>query len=141
MSLYAVSIAVHVLVAVVGVGLVGAVPIAARLLRGAAGSGGERLLGVLLRSTQLALAAMAVTGVLLDLSVAGAFHQAAWFRVSVLVFLGVGFALTRARATLRKARASGHLQDEALARVERWGLVMCVGVALITLLMQIRPLS
>jgi hypothetical protein len=125
----------------VGVGLVGAIPLTARLLRGAAGTGGERLLDVLLRSTQLALVAMALTGVLLDLSVAGAFHRTAWLRISIVVFVAIGFSVGRARATLRKARASGQVQDEALARVERWGLVMCVGVALITLLMQTKPLS
>jgi hypothetical protein len=143
--LYIVAIAVHVVVAVLGIGLVGAVPLMARSARSEARrtgttAGGERVLGSLLRATQIAFVAMAVTGIVLDVSVAGAFHRTAWFRVSIVVLAVIGFAHARARAALRKGFAPGGARDVALSRVERWGWTMCAAVALITVLMQTKPL-
>ncbi len=145
-ALYSVAIAIHVLVAVTGVGLVGAIPITARIMRvagpraesGSPGSG-ERTLGALLLATQLAFVLMVVTGLLLDVSMAGAFHRTTWFQVSIAVLLGVGFSHARARAHLRSASAAGGHRDAALGRVERWGIVMCVGVGALALLMQVKP--
>jgi hypothetical protein len=144
--LYAVALAFHVLVAVLGVGLVGAIPITARIARRAAATatapgragGVEPILAVLLLATQLAFLLMVITGVLLDVSMAGAFHRAGWFQVSVAVLLVVGLSHARARAALRSARADGS-RDVAFGRVERWGVVMCVGVATLALLMQVKP--
>jgi hypothetical protein len=145
--LYAVAVAIHVLVAVLGVGLVGAIPIAARIARrgaaavSAAGQARsvEPILAVLLLATQLAFLVMVITGVLLDVAMAGAFHRTAWFQVSIAVLLVVGLSHARARAALRSARAPDGPRDAALGRVERWGIVMCVGVATLALLMQVKP--
>jgi hypothetical protein len=147
--LYAVAVALHVLVAVLGVGLVGAIPITARIARrytaamsgaGQAGQTGavEAMLAILLLATQLAFLLMVITGVLLDVSMAGAFHRTAWFQVSIAVLLVVGLSHARARSALRNARREG-ARDAALGRVERWGIVMCVGVATVALLMQVKP--
>ena len=143
-ALYAVAIAIHVLVAVIGVGLVGAIPITARIARRAAGSaaqpgGAEPVLAALLLATQVAFLLMVVTGILLDVSMAGAFHRTAWFQVSIAVLLGVGFSHARARAALRVARSSAGPREVALGRVERWGVAMCIGVAALALLMQVKP--
>jgi hypothetical protein len=142
MTLYTVAIAVHVVVAVLGVGMVGAVPLTARFARNGAGTlaGSARTLGVLLRSTQGAFLAMVVTGVLLDVSVAGAFHRTTWFKASVTMLLIVGVSHGRARAALRRGFAEGGSQELALGLVERWGWAMCVAIAVITVLMQMKPL-
>lgn len=142
MTLYTVAIALHVVVAILGIGLVGAVPLTARLARQplCTMTGSERVLGALLRGTQLGFVAMALTGVLLDVSVGGAFHRTTWFKASIAVLLFTGFSHTRARAALRKGFAPGGGREVALSQVERWGWTMCAAVALITLLMQIKPL-
>jgi hypothetical protein len=142
MSLYTVAIAVHVVVAVLAIGLVGAVPLTARFARQAAGTlgGSEQVLGALLRAMQFGFLVMVLTGVLLDISVAGAFHGATWFRASIAVLVLIGFSHARARAALRRGFAPGGARELALVRVERWGWAMCVAVALITLLMQTKPL-
>ena len=140
MSLYVVAIGLHVLIAVLGIGMAGAIPVTAHLLRGSAAAA-DRVLGALLRATQLAFAGMLVTGVLIDVSVSGAFHQTTWLKLCVPVFVVIGFAFARARATLRKARASGKVEEAALLRIERWGLLMCAGIAVVTLLMQTKPLG
>ena len=103
MTLYLVAIAIHVVVAVLGIGVVGAVPLTARLARkgGTLGSP-EGLLGALLFAMQVGFFAMLLTGVLLDVSMGA--------------------------------------REAALASVERWGWTMCAGVAVITLLMQTKPL-
>jgi hypothetical protein len=133
--LYTVAIVVHVLVAVLAIGLVGAVPITARLARRSAGQlvGAERILGALLRAMQVGFAVMVVTGVLIDVSASGAFHRTVWFKASIAVLVVIGFSHARARAALRRGNA--------LDRVEQWGWAMCASVALITILMQMKPFS
>jgi hypothetical protein len=133
MMLYAVAIVAHVLVAVLAIGLVGAVPLTARLARRSAVpfAGAETLLGALLRATQVGFALMVLTGVLLDLSAAGAFHRTGWFKASIVALAVTGFAHARARTALRRANA--------LAIVERWGWAMCASIAVITILMQMKP--
>ena len=128
MTLYSVAIALHVLVAVLAVGLVGAIPVTARL---AEGPSAESLLRRLLRAVQAGLGAMVITGVLLDVAASGAFHRTTWFKASILLLVVLGFSLGRARAALRRG---------ALATIERWGWVMCASVGLITLLMQTKVL-
>jgi hypothetical protein len=118
--LYLISVALHVITAVLVVGLIGAIPLAARF-------GAERLVGALLRTTQFGFLGMLITGILLDVSSAGNFHHAGWFRASVVVLVLVGAAHSRARAALKA---------NALRLVERWGWAMCAGIAVITLLMQ-----
>jgi hypothetical protein len=140
--LYMVAIAVHVVVAVLGIGLVGAVPLTARIVRRASGTlaGGTSVLGAILRALQVAFGAMVLTGVLLDVSAAGAFHRTTWFKASIVVLLVIGFSHARARAALRRGLAPGGSQATALDEVERWGWAMCAAVAVITLLMQVKPL-
>ena len=131
--LYVVAIAVHVVVAVLAIGLVGAIPLTARWARRSPapldGSGG--FLRALLRAVQLGLFVMLASGVVLDLSVAGGFHRMRWFQASMALLVFLGFSLGRARAALRR---------DDLRRVERWGWAVCASVAIITVLMQVKQL-
>lgn len=141
MSAYAPLVASHVIVAVVGIGLLGAVPLVARAARRAALTvpASAALLEPLLRATRWSLAVMALTGILLDVAVRGAFHSGGWFRASFALLVFVGFAHARARAGLRKAPAPAADAAAALRRVERWGWAMCATVALIAALMEVKP--
>jgi hypothetical protein len=134
--LYAVAIVAHVVVAVLAIGLVGAIPITARWARRSEASGTDVVLATLLRAVQVGFALMLVTGLLLDLSVEGAFHRTGWFKVSMGLLVVVGVSLGRTRASLVRAVAPGSKRDVDLGRVERWGWVTCGGVALVTVLMQ-----
>jgi hypothetical protein len=148
MMVFVLVLAAHVIVAVVGTGLVGAVPIVARLARrGGQGLASKRaLLEVLLRVTRWGLAIMAVTAVLLDLAAGGAFHAAGWFRASGALFVLLGFSHARARAALRKGRGADPANDgdasrdeDTLRRIERWGWTMYATVALLAALMALKP--
>ena len=121
--MYETAVVLHVLVAVLLIGLCGAIPVVAR----AALVGSERILGTLVRALQIGLLAMLLTGVLIDVSVAGAFHATGWFRGSVALWIVVGICVGRTRGALRRG---------ALPRVERWGWITCVAVALVTILMR-----
>jgi len=139
--LYTITITFHVVVAVVGIGLIGGVPLTARLARQGPGphAESERVLGALLRATQIAFFAMVATGVLLDVSAHGAFHRAGWFQASIAVLAVNGLAHARARSALGKGSPPGGSREAALHRVERWGWTMCAAVAVITVLMQWKP--
>jgi hypothetical protein len=102
--LYTITITFHVVVAVVGIGLVGGVPLTARLARQGPGlhTESERILGVLVRAMQLAFFAMVATGILLDVSAHGAFHRTGWFQASIAVLAVNGLVHARARSALGK---------------------------------------
>jgi hypothetical protein len=137
--LYTAATVVHVLVAVLGIGLVGAIPIVARVARRspeALGPSGT-VVGTLARVVQVGLLIMFLTGVLIDVSAAGAFHGAGWFRISVALLVVVAVAMNRTRAALRRGLAP----HEALVRVERWGWAAFVAVAVVTLLMRTKVLA
>lgn len=140
--LYVVAITLHVLCAVLAVGLVGAVPLTARFSRRSSGelAGAQRILGTLLRAVQVGFIVMLLTGGLIDHAAGGAFHRTGWFKASIAVLVAVGASLARARAAMRHAFGPGGHPGPGLARVERWGWAMCAGVAFITILMQMKPL-
>jgi hypothetical protein len=141
-ALYIVAVVIHVVVAVLAIGVVGAIPLTARIARLSAGgfAGSERALGVLLRIMQVGFAGMVLTGVLIDLSMSGAFHRTGWFKASIAVLVVIGFSHARARRALRSGLAPGGSREAALTRVERWGWAMCAAIALVTILMQTKPL-
>jgi hypothetical protein len=126
---------------VLPIGLVGPIPPTARVARRSKGQieGRERILGALLRAIQVGLFAMLLTGVHLDVSAWGAFHRTGWFKASIAVLAVIGVSLARARAALRRGFALGGVRDDALGRVERWGWAMFASVALVTILMQMKP--
>lgn len=136
--LYEIAIAVHVLAAVLAVGLVGAIPLTARFARRSEGdlARSDVVLGALLRAVQIGFLLMLLTGVLLDVSASGAFHHAGWFRASIVILVVAGVSHARARAALRRGFAPGGARRDALGQVERWGWAICASVALVTLLMQ-----
>jgi hypothetical protein len=120
-----VALALHVLAAVLAVGPVVAIPLIARFARREGQIGA--LLPVLMRIVQIGLGVMLLTGVVLDVSVSGAFHRMIWFKAAVALFLVIGVSFGRARTALRRS---------SLADVERWGWAMCGAVALVTIVMQ-----
>jgi hypothetical protein len=133
-SPYTALVSLHVVIAVLGIGLCGAIPIVARQA-----SMTTDLLESLLRYTRWSLVGMALTGGLLDFAAGGGFHSSWWFRASVALLLFAGFAHARARAGLRKGFATGGDGEVARRRVQRWGLTLCTTIALITALMEAKP--
>ncbi len=139
-GLYTSVLVLHVVVAVLGIGLIAAVAAVAATARPTNPGSGDipALLTPLLQYFAFSLATMLVTGILLDVAVGGAFHDFWWFRVSVLLLIVVGALHGQARRALRTGQASGS-PAVALGRVGRIASVMCVLVAAIVVLMEAKP--
>jgi hypothetical protein len=146
MSLFALILSVHAISAVLGVGLLGAIPITAAFVRrrGPAAAGESALIATLLRYTLANLVIVGLSGVLLEVAARGAFHSALWFQGSVALYLVLGFSHGRARRALRKGLGAGADPGTTLASmqsVERWGWAMCTAAGGIALLMVVKPLA
>src|SRR6187431_2509481 len=122
----------HVVVAVLGVGSIAALPIAAR-----------NALGVwarpLLLTVRLSLLLAFSSGVLLDFVAHGAFHEALWFRLAGLLVVGTAICLARAGAALSRGLSGGLAAPLALRRIEGWGFTSVIAVACIVVLMEWKP--
>jgi hypothetical protein len=131
----------HVIIAVLGLGSIAAIAIVAAAARttGRASTEVKAWLGPLLRSSVFSLAAMLVTGLLLDMAVRGVFHKAWWFRLSVLLLLATGALHGQARRAVRKGLAKANAGEAVLQRVQRIAYGMCALIATITVLMELKP--
>ena len=142
MNVYVATVALHAVVAVVGIGLLGAIPITASQARCSGVAASKSLLESLFRYTQWSLAIMLLTGVLLDFTAGGGFptkvRGSALPSVSSLSFV----CHARARRAFRRGLAPGGDAEAALRTVERLGWVMCAIVGLIVWLaccMEVKP--
>jgi hypothetical protein len=131
--LYSSLLVIHVVTAILGVGSIASVVIVAVAGR-KAGHASTQIsaqisasIAPLLRYFAYSLAAMLVSGILLDLAAHGAFHEFWWFRGSVLLLLATGALHGWARRTV------------APQRLEQIAIGMCALVAMITMLMEVKP--
>jgi hypothetical protein len=139
MSLPTFIVALHVVIGVLGIGLFGAIPLAAAQARRSALPTADPLLRSLFRYTRLSIVAMLATGILANLAAGGVFHSTWWFRLSIVLLLFLGFSHARAGAQLRRAVAIPADLPAGFRRVERWGWVMCLTVTCIVVLMEAKP--
>jgi uncharacterized membrane protein len=142
MWLYLVAIAVHALVAVLGVGQV----LALAVLAGEARTGGDRLpatLGLmrrLARVTSISLGLMLLSGIGLMIPRRGAYGAAWWFRVAFVLFFVLGFFNGQLQRALRAAGGSvSDASARAVARLPTLAWTMCGIVAVIVILMAAKP--
>jgi hypothetical protein len=91
----------------------------------------------LLSYSMFSIPAMMGTGMLLNLAVAGAFSATWWFRGSILLFVATGVLQALARRAVRRGIANK--DDGDLRRVERVAYGMCALIAMITVLMEVKP--
>jgi hypothetical protein len=131
----------HVVVAILGLGAVGAVPLVASAGRKADRRATDVLgmIGPLLRYSAISLGLMLVTGALLDLVAGGAFSKHWWFRGSALLLFVIGALHGQARRALRTGLASEGAGDAAVTRVVGFAYAMSALIVVITLLMEVKP--
>jgi len=141
MNLALLTLGLHVLVAVLGIGLIGALPLAAWASRRAGLA--PNALSVwalpLLLAARISLFLAFASGAALDFVSGGPFHHALWFRFSGLLLVATAICLSRARAALTRALSGGLAQAVALRRIEYWGVASVTVVAGIVLLMAWKP--
>lgn len=135
MNLYPVLLSAHVVTAILGLGQIAGTAIVASSTPSETPVAPEALT-VLRRlglGTSSALALMLLTGVLLEYTAGGAFHATLWFRVSFLLAIALGALQGGIRRLLRKG------DGPALRRVRRLSALMCVIVAVVAVLMELKP--
>ena len=140
-SLFTPTLVAHVLVAVLGLGSVVSIAIVAALARKGRRDSAEVLpwLVPLLRYSAFSLGAMLATGILLDVAAKGAFHGLWWFRGSALLLVATGALHGQARRTVRLSIAERANSDTVLRRLERLAFAMCILIAGISILMEVKP--
>jgi hypothetical protein len=79
------------------------------------------------------------TGVLLGATSAGAVHEAWWFRGSALLVVLTGVLHGLARRAARRGLANEGDGDVAVRRVVRLAYGMCALIAVIAVLMEVKP--
>jgi hypothetical protein len=131
----------HVLVAVLGLGSIASVAIVSTTARRAErdSTGVLPWLYPLLRYAAFSLVAVLATGVLLDLTAGGAFRAAWWLRGSALLLVASGLLNARARRAVRRGLAKEDDSDLVLRRVERMAYAICALIAIIVVLMLLKP--
>lgn len=135
------TLCLHVLVAVLGVGLIGALPIAVRSARLAALAPNALAVWVqpLLRAARISLFLVFASGAAVDFAFGGAFHRALWFRLAGLLVVVTAVCLGRARASLSRALSGRLAERVALRRIEFWAFTSVIAVACIVVLMEWKP--
>lgn len=140
--LYLPILAIHVIVAVLGLGSIASVALVSATARraGRGSTDAAAWLQPLLRYSALSLAAMLVTGALLDFTAGGAFHEFWWFRGSAILLIATGALHGQARRAMRVGLANeGRGGDVMLRRIERIAVIMCALIAVIAILMEVKP--
>ena len=138
---YTPVLVVHVLVAILGLGSIASVAIVAATARRVGRGTTEVLpwLSPLLRYSAFSLAAMLVTGILLDLAAKGIFRESWWFRGSALLLIATGVLHGQARRAVRLGFVKEASGDAVIRRVERIAYGMCGLIFAITVLMEVKP--
>ena len=141
MNGYTAVVALHVIVAVLGTGQIGAIAISTYAARRAGLSLTQirSWLQPLLTTSRASLVLLLLSGIVLDAMLNGAYHHTWWFRISGLLLIGMGVAHGWARSSLVKGERGEIDGSFALRRVERTGWAMSCVVALIATLMEVKP--
>jgi hypothetical protein len=139
MNPYTIAISVHVVTAILGLGQVMGTTVLASSLAGSAplAPGNVAVLRRLGRGTTWSLVLLLLSGVLLEYVGGGYFHERWWFRVSFVLLIALGALQGRIGRVLRDVEAAKG--GEALRGVVRLAWGMCVIVATIAILMEVKP--
>jgi len=142
MTWYQAGLAVHALVAVLGIGQVLAIAILASGLK----AGSQELpttaatISGLSRITSISLGLMLLSGIGLMIPTNGAYAAQWWFRISFVLFFVLGFFNGQVGRALRTVGGSpSDAVAAAISRLRSASRVMVVLVAIIVMLMAAKP--
>jgi hypothetical protein len=139
MNLFVLSLCVHAVTAVLGLGQVVGTAVLATAMRreNALAPAMQTALRRLVKGTTLALVLMLLSGALVEYASGGSFHDAWWFRIAFFQTLALGALNGLTRRALRRLDPAA--PGEPLRRVARSAWVMCALIAEITILMEVKP--
>jgi len=139
MGAFELTICLHVVTAILGVGQVTALVVVANQGRKTSpvAPATWAALKRLTRGTNWSLAVMLLSGVLLEYLDGWSHSHAWWLRIAFLLFVACGAVLGMIQGALRKGEAAGN--DSALRGVVVRAWVVSALVAVIAVLMQLKP--
>ena len=134
-------LALHVVVAVLGVGSITSVAIVAGTSRRMSRVSTDVFASLrsLLRASGVSLGVMLLTGILLNVIAGGGFGRMWWFRGSALLLVVSGALHGVAGRAIRTAAGGEEGSRTALRRVEGIAYGICALVAVIAVLMALKP--
>ena len=137
--MYGIAIALHVVVAILGVGQVTGLTIVAAVAQRSSpvAPATWSSLKRLTRGATWSLLVMLLTGVWLEVLAGGSHGRSVWFPLAFVLFLACGALLGITQRALRKGEAAG--EASVLSGVLTRGVVLCGLVAIIAALMQLKP--
>ena len=135
MTLHTLAISIHVVIAILGLGQVAGIAVVATSTSAQGASWGA--LQRLARGMTWSLVIVLLSGVLVEYSLGGPFHEAWWFRLSFFGLLALGAINGRMARALRKRGLIG--DERTLKGVVRSAWIMCAITAVIAVLMAIKP--
>lgn len=141
MKPYTLTVALHVIVAVLGAGQVGAIPLGVLAARRAGHSLAQihAWLDPLLRVSRASLGLLILTGVGLDALTSGAYRHEGWTRLSMLLAVALIALHGWARSALSRGLRGEISEVTTLQRVEWTGWGMSALVAVVAALMEAKP--
>jgi hypothetical protein len=133
MSPFILTLLLHTLAAVLGIGQISAIAVVGSALAGKGGAAPAVIpaLERLVRGATWSSLVMLVTGIALDLEVDRAFDRTWWFRGSVLLLVVLGYLLMRAKRALRGGDAAAVAGAGRLARGMAAIVVLLVGLMIL----------
>ena len=136
---YEIAIALHVVVAILGVGQVTGVTLVAAIARRSppVAPATWAALTRLTMGASWSLLVMLFTGLWLEFLAGGVHGRSVWLPTAFVLFFACGALLGVTRRALRKGEAAGDVA--VLPGVVTRGAVVCVLVAIIAALMQLKP--
>jgi hypothetical protein len=136
---YEIAIALHVVVAIVGVGQVTGLTVVGAVARRSPSVAPATwaALKQLARGASWSLLVMLLTGVWLEALAGGVHGRSVWFPVAFVLFLACGALLGMTQRALRRGEAAG--DPSVLSGIVTRGGVVCGLVAIIATLMQLKP--
>jgi len=135
MSPYLVALVIHVVTAVLGLGLVTAVV----LVAGTTAVPSDARIGLirkLARGGSLTMAVMVLSGIAIVGAAHGTGADAGWFRASMVLMVLAGACLGLVQRSLRRAGAA---PEQAITSAGRFGAIACACLGVIVVLMQAKP--
>lgn len=134
-------LALHVVVAVLGLGSTLSVALVSSAVRSAGrdSTDASTWLAPLLRFSAISLGLMFITGILMDVVGGGAFHVRWWFRGSALLLVITGVLHGRARRIASRRIGRDSEREAVLRTIERLAYGMCALIAAIAVLMEVKP--
>jgi hypothetical protein len=136
---YEIAIALHVVVAILGIGQVTGLTVVAAIAKRSSpiAPATWAALKQLARGASWSLLVMLLTGLWLEALAGGAHGRSLWFPIAFVLFVVCGALLGMTQGALRKGEAAGNAS--VLPGVVTRGWALCALVAIIAALMQLKP--